>query len=74
MTTGRAEQPEDGPLRRRRRWHPRDSKESPAGRMEQLADVGRSDPAASGLKDYVTFRERDDPSVRRTGLGATELL
>ena len=31
-------------------------------------DVGRSDPTASGLNDYATFRERDDTSVRCTGL------
>ncbi len=42
--TGRPEQPEDGPRRRRRRG-PRDSHESAVGRLEQLADVGRSDPA-----------------------------
>jgi hypothetical protein len=57
-TTARApsEQSEDGPRRRRRR-DPRDSPESAAGRMEQLADVGRSDPASSGLNDRATFRE-----------------
>jgi hypothetical protein len=53
-TTGRVEQPEDGPSRRRRR-HPRDSQESAVGRMEQLADVGRSGPAESGLNDHATF-------------------
>ena len=37
-TTGRREQPEDGPRRRRPR-DPRDSQESTAGWMEQLADV-----------------------------------
>ncbi len=35
--------------------------------MEQLADMGRSDPASRGLKDYTTFRERADVSVRCTG-------
>ncbi len=49
-STGRAERPEDGPRSRRRRY-PRGSHESVAGRMEQLADVGRSEPAASGLDD-----------------------
>ena len=51
-TSGRAEQPEDGPRRRRRR-QPRDSDESIAGRPEQLADVGRSDPALSGLNGHA---------------------
>ncbi len=37
----------------RYRRHPRDSQESAAGRMEQLVDVGPSDPVASGLKDYA---------------------
>ena len=52
-TTVRKEQPEDGP-RRRRRWHPRDSNESAAGWPEQLADVGRSNPALRGLNDHAT--------------------
>ena len=42
-TTGRVEQPVDG-LRSRRRRDPRDSQESAVGRMDQLVDVGRSDP------------------------------
>ena len=46
--------PMDGPRRRRRRRQPRDSDESVAGRPEQLADVGRSDPALSGLNDHAT--------------------
>ena len=54
MTTGRMEQPEDESRRRRRRDQ-RDLQESDAGRMEQLVDVGRSDPASSGLNDYATF-------------------
>ena len=41
-------------LRRRRRRQPRDSDESVAGRPEQLADVGLSDPALRGLNDYAT--------------------
>ncbi len=53
-TTVRAEQPEDGPRRRRRR-DPRDSQEFVVGRMEQLTDVGRRYPAASGLNDNATF-------------------
>ncbi len=54
-TTGRAEQPEDGPRRRCRR-HPRDShdSESDADWMKQLVDVGWSNPALSGLSDYAT--------------------
>ena len=51
-TTGRVEQPEDGPRRRRRR-HSRDLHESATGWMEQLADVGRIDPAPSGLNDHA---------------------
>ena len=51
--TGPVEQPEDG-FRRRRRRHPRDSHESAAGRPEQLADVGRSDPTLRGLNDYAS--------------------
>ena len=31
-------------------WH-----ESAVGRLEQLADVGRSEPAASRLNDYATI-------------------
>ncbi len=42
-TTGRPEQLEEGPCRRR--GGPRDSHESAFGRLEQLADVGRSDIA-----------------------------
>ena len=53
MSTGRAQQPEDGP-RRRRRQRSRDSNESVAGRPEQLADVGRSYLALRGLNDYVS--------------------
>ena len=53
MTTGRAQQQEDGPRRRRRR-RSRDSNESIAGRPEQLADVGRSDLALRGLNDYAS--------------------
>ena len=53
MTTGRAQQPEDGLCRQRRR-RSRDSHESVAGRPEQLADVGRSDPALRGLNDYAS--------------------
>ena len=53
MTTGRAQQPEDGPRRRRRR-RSRDSHDSVAGRPEQLADVGRSDLALRGLNDYAS--------------------
>ena len=51
-TTGRTEQPEDGPRRRRRR-RSRDSHESVAGRPEQLADVGQSNPALRGLNDHA---------------------
>ena len=70
MTTGRAQQPEYGPRRRRRRS--RDLLESVAGRPEQLADVGRSDLELRGLNDYRSFhRERADALVRRTGLGDT---
>ena len=47
----------------------RDSQESAVGRMELLADVGWSDPAASGLNDHATLRERADASVLCTGLG-----
>ena len=47
------QQPEDGPRRCRRR-RSRDSNESVAGRPEQLADVGRSDPALRGLNDYAS--------------------
>jgi hypothetical protein len=57
-TTDRAEQPGDGPCRRRR--GPRDSHESAVGQLEQLADEGRIDPAQSGLNDHAT-----------TGSGAT---
>ena len=53
ITTVRAQQPEDGPRRRRRR-RSRDSNESVAGRPEQLAGVGRSDPALRGLNDHAT--------------------
>ncbi len=42
------------------RREPRDSQESAADRMEQLADAGRIDPAAN---DYATFRERADASA-----------
>ncbi len=59
----------DEPRRRRRRRGRRDSLDSVVGRMEQLADVGRSDPAARGLNDHATFGERADESVRHTGLG-----
>ena len=52
-TTGRVEQSEDGPRRRRRRG-PRDSHESAVGRLEQLADVGRSDLPLRGLNDHAT--------------------
>ena len=52
-TTGRAEQPEDGP-RRRRRLHPHDWHYSVAGRPEQLADLGRSDLELRGLNDHAT--------------------
>ncbi len=34
--------------------HPRDSDESAVGRLEQLADVGRSEPTASRLNDHAT--------------------
>ncbi len=34
--------------------HPCDLHESAAGWMEQLADVGWSDPTASGLDDHAT--------------------
>ena len=63
-TTGQAKQPKDGP-RRHRRLEPRDSPESAAGRMEQLADAGRSD---SGQNDHATVMERADALVRCTGL------
>ncbi len=53
MTTGRVEQQEDGPRRRRR--DPRDSQESAVGQMEQLADMGRSDPPSSGLNNHSTL-------------------
>ncbi len=55
-----------GPRRRSR--GPRDSHESAVGRLEQLADVGRSDTVLRGrrLRDR---RERADASVRGTGLG-----
>jgi hypothetical protein len=53
-TTGRVEQPEDGPRHRRRRG-PRDSHESAWGRLEQLAGVGRSELEESGLNDYDTM-------------------
>jgi hypothetical protein len=52
-TTGRVEQLEDGP-RCLRRLHPRDSHESVVGQLERLADVGQSDPKASGLNDHAT--------------------
>jgi hypothetical protein len=52
-TTDQQEQPEDGPRRRRRRG-PRDSHESAVGRLEQLADVGKSESAQSGLNDYAS--------------------
>ena len=52
MTTGRAQQPEDGPRSNRRRS--RDSHESVAGRPEQLADVGRGNLALRGLNDYAS--------------------
>ncbi len=32
----------------------RDSHESAVGRLEQLVDVGQSDPALSRLKDHAT--------------------
>ncbi len=50
---------------------PRDSDESAVGRLEQLADAGRSDTALRGrrLRDR---RERADASVRSTGLGVAE--
>ena len=44
---------------RRRHPHDSDSHDSAVGRMEQLADVVRSDSAASGLNDYSTFQKRD---------------
>ena len=53
MTTGRAQQLEDGPRRRRLR-RSRDSYESVAGRPEQLADVGRSDPTLRRLNNHAT--------------------
>ena len=75
-TTGRPEQPEDGPRCRRCRG-PRDSHESAVGRMEQLADVGRSDPALRGLNDHATTgsgptrqsdaRDSELPCVSRRG-------
>ena len=54
-TTGRAKQPEDGPRRRRRRG-PNDPHESGVVLLEQLADVGRRDPALrlSGLNDHAS--------------------
>ena len=63
----RVEQPEDGPRCCCRR-EPRDLLESTAGRMEKLADVGRSDPSSSGLNDHATVLERADASVSCTGL------
>ena len=54
---GRVEQPGNEPRRRRSR-DPRDAHESAAGRMEQLADVGRSDSAASGLNDSESWPTR----------------
>ena len=53
MTKGLAQQPEDGPRRRRRR-RSRDLNESVVGRAEQLADVGRSHLALRGLNDYTS--------------------
>ena len=53
MTTGQAQQPEDGPCHRRHR-RSRDSHESVAGRSEKLADVGRSDLALRGLNGYAS--------------------
>jgi hypothetical protein len=61
-TTGLPKQQEDKPRRRRRRG-PRDSHESAAGLLEQLTDVGRSDPATSGLINHTTFGEWADASV-----------
>ncbi len=42
----------------------------------RTADVGRGDPApaASGLNDYATFRERADASGRCTGARDPERL
>ena len=76
-TTGRAEQPKDGPRRRHRR-HPRDPKESAVGRMEQLADVGRSDPALrrdadSELNDLTGAGRRISPTHETLGyLGSVD--
>ncbi len=69
-TTGRPEQPEDGPCRRRPRA-PRDSHESAVGRLEQLTDVGRSDPALSGLNDHATT---GSGPTRQSGARDSELL
>jgi hypothetical protein len=58
------EQQEDGP--RRRRWGPRDSHESAVGRLEQLADEGRSDTA---LRDRrLRDRRRVSPGARDSEL------
>ncbi len=76
-TTGWVEQLEDGPRRHCSR-DLRDSQESAVGLMpvEQLADMGQSDPAASRLNNHATFLklERADASVRLTRLGSTHLL
>jgi hypothetical protein len=52
---------------------PHNSFGSTAGRMEQRADVGRSDSASSGRHDHATTRERAGASVRCTGLGVNTL-
>jgi hypothetical protein len=52
-STGRLEQLEDGP-RRRRNGCPRDSHESAVGLLELLADVGKSEPSPCGLNYYAS--------------------
>ena len=58
MTTGRAQQQENGPRRRRRRQRSRDLNESVAGRPKQLADVGWSGLARRELNDYASRGNR----------------
>ena len=83
MTTGREQQPEDGP-RRSRSLRSHDSNEPVAGRPEQLVDVGRSDLALRGLNDYASTgsglthqsdaRDSEPLHVSVTGARAGSLL
>ncbi len=82
-TTGRAEQQADGPRRRSSR-HPCDSFGAAVGRLEQLAEVDRSEPAVSGLNDHATTgsgptrqsdaRDSELLVFRRRGTGRVRII